>query len=62
MDSLTLSVVSLAILFLLIYDVWTVLKRGSNTTISVQVYSFSKEYPMVPFLIGFVFGHIFWGM
>ncbi len=60
MDSLTMGVLSVFAVGLIVYDVWTVLKRGSSTTISVQLYEFSKNYPMVPFLIGFVMGHIFW--
>ena len=60
MDNLTLGVIALFVIGLIIYDVWTVLKRGSETTISVQLYEFSKKYPMVAFLIGFVMGHIFW--
>ena len=59
-DSLTLSILGIIISILIIYDLFTVLERGSETTISVQLFEFSKKYPIVPFVLGIVFGHIFW--
>ncbi len=57
--NITLAVVAAAIALLLIYDVIIVLKKGGSATISWQMWSISKQYPVIPFAIGFIMGHIF---
>lgn len=59
-DNYTLGLIGLVAFILIAYDIWTYLKRGSDTTISVQMFELSKKYPIVAFLLGIVFGHIFW--
>lgn len=59
-DPLTLTV-SLAILaVIVIYDVWTLLRRGYATTISWNLYLLSLRFPIIPAAIGVVIGHLFW--
>lgn len=59
-DNYTLGLIGLVSFVLIAYDIWTYIKRGSDTTISVQMFELSKKYPIVAFLLGIVFGHIFW--
>lgn len=40
-------------------DVWLVISRGSDATISWQLYTWAQHWPIIPFLLGGVFGHIF---
>lgn len=59
-DSITMGLIIFVVALLVVYDVWTIIKRGSDTTISVQLFEYSKRYPIIAFLLGVVFGHIFW--
>lgn len=60
--NLTLMVVAITVTFLIIFDLWIAYKKGSNATISWQMLLISKKYPIVPFAIGVVAGHIFASM
>lgn len=42
-----------------VFDAWTVNTQGYDTTISWQLYTWGKEWPIIPFLIGGLFFHIF---
>ncbi len=60
LDHLTMSV-SLSILaIIIVYDVWTLSARGYNTTISWNLYAMAMRFPIVPFALGIVAGHLFW--
>lgn len=53
--------VLLAIVFaIIIYDITQLIRKGYQGTISWQVYVASCRYPIVPFLLGILFGHLFW--
>ncbi len=43
----------------LVYDGYVVLKSGVEPTISWQLYSRSKEFPIISFGFGFLMGHLF---
>lgn len=45
---------------LIIYDTWTLLRRGYETTISSQLYTAALAQPVIPLAIGIVIGHLFW--
>lgn len=45
-----------------IYDVWTGFTCGSDTTISWVVYCTSTKYPIIPFGVGVLCGHLFASM
>lgn len=42
-----------------IYDTWTLAANGYDTTVSWVLYSKSKQWPVIPFSIGFLMGHVF---
>lgn len=42
-----------------IYDLVLLASEGSQATISAQLYTVSKKYPVIPFLFGFLMGHLF---
>ncbi len=58
--NLTTIILSLTALVLILYDIAAALIWGQRATISVTLYSLSKQYPVIPFLIGFVLGHVIW--
>ncbi len=51
-------IVSAALLIL--YDVYTLFTRGKVKTISFTVYAWAKLYPIVPFTLGVIAGHLMW--
>ena len=42
------------------FDVWIGLKKGSQETISVVSLNFAKKYPIFPFIVGVIMGHLYW--
>lgn len=59
-DVPTVLVSTTAILGLIMYDVWTLLARGYDTTISANLFYLSQRYPVIALAIGVVLGHLFW--
>ena len=47
-----------ALVALLAYDLWVLLRRGA--TISQTVNGLSKTSPVIPFLMGLAVGHCVW--
>jgi hypothetical protein len=41
------------------YDIWAYFQHD-NSTISEWIWTASKSYPLVPFALGVVAGHLFW--
>jgi TctA family transporter len=60
--SITLIFIFLIIAAIAIFDVWVIIKKGKQQSISAYIIRWSKQYPSIPFLIGFVAGHLFWSM
>ncbi len=60
LDHTTIAVSLVILAVIIIYDVWTLTKRGYNTTISWNLYVMAIRFPIVPFAIGVVAGHLFW--
>lgn len=50
------------IVAVIIFDVYVILKGGTEASISHQIIIWSYQYPAFTFLTGFVFGHLFWRM
>lgn len=50
------------LLVVLVYDIAAAVFGGTGTTISHEIIVFSHDYPIVPFLVGVVMGHLFWRM
>ena len=42
-----------------IYDIWTLAARGYDTTISWSLYTWSQGWPIIPFALGVLAGHLF---
>lgn len=57
---LTSIVIALVVASLIGYDVWTAIEHGGPSTISWTLWTLAKGYPVIPFAIGFVMGHLFW--
>lgn len=41
-------------------EAWAVMNRKPHDTISEIVWRVSFRFPFVPFLVGFLCGHLFW--
>lgn len=50
-----------ALAVVLVWDLYAQIAHGLGATVSFAVWEFSREAPFVPFLVGFVMGHLFWG-
>lgn len=44
------------------FDYFIIYKKGKKESISAYVIRWSHAYPMIPFLVGFLCGHLFWSM
>ncbi len=44
------------------YDFWIIAEAGKQQSISAVLIRWSHEYPSIPFLLGFLCGHLFWRM
>lgn len=47
---------------IIIYDVWVAVAGGTGTTVSHELITWAYRYPILPFALGVVFGHLFWRM
>ena len=56
----TKTFVILVVSITLIYDLFVMIKAGAHSTITGVVIDWSYEMPFIPFLCGFVCGHLFW--
>jgi hypothetical protein len=54
-------IVSIA-LMIAAFDVYIILKKGKYHSISAFIIRASHNYPLLPFLLGIVCGHLFWSM
>lgn len=52
--------IGVIVAIILIYDLVIYLKKGDDWTISRVLLKLAKSWPIVPFLLGIVMGHIFW--
>lgn len=41
-------------------EVWALMNKKPNDTISETIWRVSFKYPLVPFLAGYLCGHLFW--
>jgi len=60
--NITIAFVILLVLIIAIFDFWIIAKKGKYESISAHIIRASHKYPSIPFLIGFVCGHLFWSM
>lgn len=50
-----------AVALVLVWDIYAQIAHGLTATVSYAVWEFCKVAPFIPFLTGFVMGHLFWG-
>jgi len=60
--SLTLIVMVAAAIFLIIFDIWIIAKKGKQESISAYVIRGSKKMPLLVLAFGILLGHLFWSM
>jgi type III secretory pathway component EscT len=60
--NITLLFIAVVIAAIAIFDVWVIAKKGKKESISAHIIRLSHQYPSIPFLVGFVAGHLFWSM
>lgn len=41
-------------------DFWLLVKKGYKATVSATLLRWGKDYPVIPFLLGIVMGHLYW--
>jgi len=52
--------IGVVIAAIIIFDVYVMVAGGSEATISHELIAWSYQYPVLPFVIGFTMGHLFW--
>ena len=52
----------IAIIFLIcvVYDVFVLVDGGTESSISYVLMTWAYKYPILPFGVGFLCGHLFW--
>ena len=54
-------IISLVVI-IAVYDVYAIAKGGVESSISHMMIEWSYKYPMFPFMMGVLVGHLFWRM
>lgn len=56
---ITRIVILVGVLLWIGWDIFAFIK-GHDATISIQIWGWSSRWPVIPFVSGFVCGHLFW--
>ena len=56
----TTDFIAIALFIIFAYDFYAVRRWGQGGTISAVLLKYAYKFPVVPFLIGFIMGHLFW--
>lgn len=62
MMTITSIVLISAALFLALFDVYIIAKKGKQESLSAYIIRGSKKYPLLVLLFGILLGHLFWSM
>jgi hypothetical protein len=62
MKKITTIFIAVSILIIAVFDLWVIQSYGKQESISAYIIRWSHEYPSIPFLFGFLCGHLFWSM
>ena len=62
MTSKTVIFIFAMVAAIIIFDFYIVFEEGAGESISAYIIRWSHDYPSIPFLVGFVAGHLFWRM
>ena len=60
--NLTETVIIASVVILLAFDVWVIVKKGKQESISAYLIRGSREYTLAVLLFGMLLGHVFWSM
>lgn len=60
--NLTLGFILFMVASIVIFDFYIIFKKGKLESISAWLIRLAYRYPSIPFLLGFVCGHLFWQM
>ena len=60
MNSATVSFIVIGVFLIAVFDIFQLVHKGSQATISHTLYAGAQKYPIIPFAIGVVAGHLFW--
>lgn len=58
----TLIFIAIIVVSIVVFDYWVIWKKGKKESISAHIIRASHDYPLIPFLLGIVCGHLFWSM
>jgi hypothetical protein len=50
------------IFIIAVFDIWIIAKSGKSASISAYIIRLSHKYPSIPFLLGYLAGHLTWRM
>ena len=56
----TTDFIAIILFVIFAYDAYAVARWGHSGTISAVLLKYAYKYPVVPFLIGLIMGHLFW--
>lgn len=57
---LTVWMLTTSIIVAGVYDLFTAYSHGKDATISVVILSLAREWPILPFALGVLMGHLLW--
>jgi len=60
--SKTVIFIMVMVVSIIAFDFYIIFDEGATESISAYIIRWSHEYPSIPFLVGFVAGHLFWRM
>lgn len=60
--NLTIAFILFTVMSWIAFDFFIIAKKGKHESISAHIIRSSKLFPMIPFLLGFLCGHLFWKM
>lgn len=56
----TLAFICVVLVLIFGVDLYLLVAKGYKETISARLLGMGRDYPIIPFLIGIVMGHLFW--
>lgn len=60
MRNITVIFILLIAVAITVYDVFAILKGGTESSISMVMIQWAYQYPLFPFGMGVLVGHLFW--
>lgn len=60
--NLTVSILIGVAVFLALFDIYIIAKKGKRESISAHIIRGSRKYPLAVLLFGILLGHLFWSM